>query len=152
MAVFDVSRPLEEDDLALIEELRGRQVLAVINKNDLPAVADTEYIKTVFPSWVEISAVEDRSLEALEKAVSEMAGITGFDTDSPLLANERQRNCAVRAFDALNEAAGALDRGYTLDVCYALLDEALSVLYELSGENASEEVIDAVFRDFCVGK
>ena len=152
LAVFDVSRPLDDDDLALIEELKDRQVLAVINKNDLPAVAETEKIKEAFPSWVEISAVEDGALEKLEKAVSEMAGVSGFDTDSPLLANERQRSCAVRAYDALNEAAGALQKGYTLDVCYALLDEALSVLYELSGENASEEVIDAVFRDFCVGK
>jgi tRNA modification GTPase len=152
LAVFDVSRPLDEDDLALIGELRDRQVLAVINKNDLPAVADTEKIKEAFPSWVEISAVEEGALEKLENAVAEMAGVSGFDTDSPLLANERQRSCAVRAYDALSEAAGALQKGYTLDVCYALLDEALSVLYELSGENASEEVIDAVFRDFCVGK
>ena len=152
LAVFDVSRPLDEDDLALIEELRDRQVLAVINKNDLPAVADTEKLKEAFPSWVEISAVEEGALEKLENAIAEMAGVSGFDTDSPLLANERQRRCAVRAYDALSEAAGALQKGYTLDVCYALLDEALSVLYELSGENASEEVIDAVFRDFCVGK
>ena len=152
LAVFDVSRPLDEDDLALIGELRDRQVLAVINKNDLPAVADTEKLKEAFPSWVEISAVEEGALEKLENAVAEMAGVSGFDTDSPLLANERQRSCAVRAYDALSEAAGALQKGYTLDVCYALLDEALSVLYELSGENASEEVIDAVFRDFCVGK
>jgi len=152
LAVFDVSRPLDEDDLTLIEELRDRQVLAVINKNDLPAVANTEKIKEAFPSWVEISAVEEGALEKLENAVADMAGVSGFDTDSPLLANERQRSCAVRAYDALSEAAGALQKGYTLDVCYALLDEALSVLYELSGENASEEVIDAVFRDFCVGK
>ncbi|MBQ5340969.1 MAG: 50S ribosome-binding GTPase, partial [Oscillospiraceae bacterium] len=152
LAVFDVSRPLDEDDLALIGELRDRQVLAVINKNDLPAVADTEKLKEAFPSWVEISAVEEGALEKLENAIAEMAGVSGFDTDSPLLANERQRSCAVRAYDALSEAAGALQKGYTLDVCYALLDEALSVLYELSGENASEEVIDAVFRDFCVGK
>ena len=152
LAVFDVSRPLDEDDLALIGELRDRQVLAVINKNDLPAVADTEKLKEAFPSWVEISAVEEGALEKLENAIAEMAGVSGFDTDSPLLANERQRRCAVRAYDALSEAAGALQKGYTLDVCYALLDEALSVLYELSGENASEEVIDAVFRDFCVGK
>lgn len=152
LAVFDVSRSLHDDDLALMEELRGRPVLAVLNKNDLPSVADTERIKESFPDWVEISAVEEGALERLEKAVSEMAGVSGFDSDSPLLANERQRNCAVRAHEALKEAADSLQRGYTLDVCYALLDETLSVLYELSGENASEEVIDAVFSDFCVGK
>ena len=152
LAVFDVSRPLQEDDLALIRELEGKNVLAVINKNDLPAQADTQRIKEAFPSWVEISAVEDGALDSLERAVAEMSGVSGFDTDSPLLANERQRSCAVRAYDALKEAADSLEKGYTLDVCYALLDEALSVLYELSGENASEEVIDAVFRDFCVGK
>jgi len=152
LAVFDASRELEADDLSLIEELRGKPVLAVINKNDLPPVADAGVIKEAFPSWVEISALEAGALEKLETAVAEMAGVADFDSDSPLLANERQRSCAVRACDALTEAASSLERGYTLDVCYALLDEALAVLYELSGENASEEVIDAVFRDFCVGK
>ncbi len=152
LAVFDTSRPLGEDDIALMEELGGRPVLAVLNKNDLPPAADTGRIKETFPDWVELSAVEEGALETLEKAVAEMAGVAGFDADSPLLANERQRNCAVRAYDALNEAADSLEKGYTLDVCYALLDEALSVLYELSGENASEEVIDAVFSSFCVGK
>lgn len=152
LAVFDLSRDLDQDDLDLIEELRGRQVLAVMNKSDLPERADTAKIKEAFPSWVEISAVEPGALERLEKAVSDMAGVTDFDADQPLLANERQRGCAVRTRDALEEAASSLEAGYTLDVCYALLDEALSALYELSGENASEEVIDAVFRDFCVGK
>ena len=66
--------------------------------------------------------------------------------------NERQRGCAVRAADAVGEASASLFAGETLDVCYALLDEALGALYELSGEDASEEVIDAVFREFCVGK
>lgn len=152
LAVFDASRELQADDMSLIEELRGKPVLAVINKNDLPAAADIQRIKDAFPAYVEISALDQGSLEVLEKAVGDMAGVSGFDTDSPLLANERQRNCAVRANDAIREAADSLESGFTLDVCYALLDEALSVLFELSGENASEEVIDAVFRDFCVGK
>ena len=97
LAVFDVSRPLDEDDLALIGELRDRQVLAVINKNDLPAVADTEKLKEAFPSWVEISAVEEGALEKLENAIAEMAGVSGFDTDTFGRSPVRSRNWSAMA-------------------------------------------------------
>ena len=52
----------------------------------------------------------------------------------------------------MKDALEGVEMGLTLDVCYALLDEALGALYDLSGENASEEVINAVFDRFCVGK
>lgn len=152
IAVFDASRELSEDDLSLIGDLKGRPVLAVINKTDLPVCADTAMIKENFASTVELSAKGEDAHRILSDAVADYLGTSGFDADAPLLANERQRSCAAGAADAIRSASDALTKGMTLDVCYALLDEALERLYELSGENASEQVIDAVFRDFCVGK
>jgi tRNA modification GTPase len=84
--------------------------------------------------------------------VTDFLGVNRFDADAPLLANERQRNCAQRSKTAVDDALDSLRNGITLDVCYALLDEALAALYDLSGENASEDVISAVFENFCVGK
>ena len=101
---------------------------------------------------VELTAKDPASLRGLSDAVSDFLGTSGFDADAPLLANERQRGCAQRAKQAVSDAVESIRDGLTLDVCYALLDEALGALYDLSGENASEEVINAVFDRFCVGK
>ncbi len=152
IAVFDSSRELSGDDLSLMDELEGKPVLAVINKTDLEEKADTGLIRRRFPRTVELSAKDGAASSILSDAVGEMLGTSGFDADAPLLANERQRSCASDAEDAVSSALKALEDGMTLDVCYALLDEALDALYRLSGVNASEQVIDAVFRDFCVGK
>ena len=152
LAVFDQGRALSEDDRVLMEELAGRPVLVILNKGDLPEQIEKEEIRSRFPHVVELSAKEDGALEILSDAVSEFLGTAHLDPDAPLLANERQRSCAARAENAVRSASESLEDGMTLDVCYALLDEALTALYDLSGENANEEVINSVFENFCVGK
>ena len=152
LAVFDQGRPLSDDDRALIAELKGRPVLAVLNKGDLEEKIEKEEIYREFSHVTELTATDPESLNTLSRAVSDFLGTSGFDADAPLLANERQRGCAQRARQAVKDALEGVEMGLTLDVCYALLDEALGALYDLSGENASEEVINAVFDRFCVGK
>ena len=132
--------------------MKGRPVLVILNKGDLEEKIEKDEIYRAFPHVVEISAKEEGALQQLSEAVTAFLGVTRFDSDAPLLANERQRQCAVHAKAAVDEALNSLKMQITLDVCYALLDEALACLYELSGENASEEVINAVFENFCVGK
>ena len=152
LAVFDQGRKLSDDDRALIGELRGRPVLVVLNKGDLAEKIEKDEIYAAFPHVIEISAKEEGALSRLSQAVTDFLGVNRFDADAPLLANERQRNCAQRSKTAVDDALDSLRSGITLDVCYALLDEALAALYDLSGENASEDVISAVFENFCVGK
>ena len=152
LAVFDQGRPLSDYDRALIAELKGRPVLAVLNKGDLEEKIEKEEIYREFSHVTELTATDPESLNTLSRAVSDFLGTSGFDADAPLLANERQRGCAQRARQAVKDVLEGVEMGLTLDVCYALLDEALGALYDLSGENASEEVINAVFDRFCVGK
>ena len=74
------------------------------------------------------------------------------DPDAALLANERQRSAAARAEQALTEALDAADAGFALDAVSVCVDDALDALFELSGERASDAVIEEVFSKFCVGK
>ena len=69
-----------------------------------------------------------------------------------MLANERQRLCCEKAFASLKEALDAIDFGLTLDAIGVCIDDAIASLLELTGQKASEAVVDEVFRQFCVGK
>lgn len=151
LAVFDSSRALDKDDEALIARLREKNVVAVINKTDLQMKLDNKAIERAFANIAYISAKDDSSLAALDRAVARAVKTDAFDVNEPLLANERQRDCAVRALAAAQSAAEASESS-TLDVVFALLSETLSDLAELSGENVSEAVLDEVFSRFCVGK
>ena len=152
LAVFDSSRPLNEDDERLIARLDGKRTLCVINKTDLEEKADISALEDRFADIVRISAKDPASVELLEKAVSKIAGIGDLDLTAGFIANERQRICAAEALDHTKKALEALETGVTLDAVGIMCENALDRLYELSGEQVSDTVVDQVFRRFCVGK
>lgn len=152
LAVLDRSEPLSDEDLALLQELRDRPAIAVLNKSDLPQQLDEEKLAGLVQKTVEISARSGEGADALVEAISQMLHLSDIDPTAPLVANERQRVCLQKSAAALQEAADAAAMGVTLDAVTVCLDEAISPLLELTGRKASDAVVDAVFANFCVGK
>ncbi len=152
LAVFDSSQPLAEEDAALIETLEKTRCIAVINKTDLPSSGIQQKIEESFVHTACISASTGQGLSELEKAIGQVLGTADFNPAAGILSTERQRADAARAKAALEEGASALKMGMTLDAVTVCVEEALSALYALTGENAAEEIVDEVFSTFCVGK
>lgn len=152
LAVFDGSAPLSPADLSLAEKCAGRPAVAILNKTDLPQQADEESLRLYFSTVVNISAKDAAFLPAVEQAVTDALHLAEADPDAGLLANERQLAAARTAQAALADALEAVNGGYTLDAAGVCVDDALRALYELTGENAGDDVIDEVFSRFCVGK
>ncbi len=151
-AVFDLSKPLSDEDRELIDECRGKNVIPIINKTDLDPGLDTDYIKNSLGSPLLISAKNGDGYNELCDRVAEMMGTKNFDSSSAMLVNERQRICCQKAVDALNDALEALNIELTPDAIGVCVDDAIAALLELTGQKASEAVVDEVFRQFCVGK
>ena len=76
----------------------------------------------------------------------------GLSSNSVLLSSERQRDCAQRALNAVEEALNTYSDGMTVDAVGVCVDEALNALMELTGERVTVEVTNEVFKKFCVGK
>lgn len=150
LAVFDGSQPLQEEDIALLEELSARPAIALINKSDLPCRIDVAAIAARVPQTLQISAFLGDSTALLEGAVTKVLHLTGEQTAAGILVNERQRHCVRRALRAVQEGLAAIDVSF--DAVTVCVDEALSALWELTGERVSDAVIDEVFSRFCVGK
>ncbi len=151
-AVFDLSRPLTDEDFELINLSKDRTVIPIINKTDLDRRADISVIENTLGKCVAISAKDGDGYAELCDTVATLVGTKDFDTSSAMLANERQRLCCETAAQSLNEALGAIDFGLTLDAVGVCIDGAISALLELTGQKASEAVVDEVFKQFCVGK
>ena len=152
LAVFDSSDILNGRDIRLIDEIADRPCVAVINKADLPRQIDIDYIKSKINNVVEISANDADSIRPLSEAIKQAVKISNIDASAPIIANERQRSCAAAAAAALNDAVEALSNSATLDAVNVCIDYALDYLFSLTGQKASEAVIDEVFSRFCVGK
>ena len=152
LAVFDNSRELDEDDYALIEAAKSVPSIAVINKTDLDNKLDIEYISRNMKYIVYISAISGDGRNDLTKAVEKIAGTQNFNPSEGVLSNERQRIAVKNALDSVVEAKDALEFGMTFDAVTVSIEDAISQLLELTGERTSDEVVDRVFHNFCVGK
>lgn len=152
LAVFDAGSPITDEDRELAEKCRGRNAIAVLNKSDLEQRFEFSEISDCFKDNVTVSAEKGEGLESLTDAVEKLYGISGFSPDIGILANERQRSCAERAKQCFKEALNALRSGATFDAVTILIDDGENSLLELTGEKASEAVVDEVFSRFCVGK
>lgn len=152
LAVFDSSQALDQQDEKILEYCRGKNCIAVINKSDLEEKLDEEKINAAIETSVKISAESGSGYDELQAAVERILGTDKVDTSSAMLTTERQRRSAVKAEECLSEAISALQLGMTLDAVNVSADCAVQALLELTGERASEAVVDEVFRNFCVGK
>ena len=91
-------------------------------------------------------------MEDLTDAVRELTGVAGLDESQPILTTERQRDAMCRCLICLDEALTAVDSGLTPDAVSVSVDGAIEALLELTGQRATEMVVDEVFARFCVGK
>lgn len=152
IAVFDGSCPLCEDDFKILEKLENKRCIAVINKSDRGIVSDEQIINKYIQNTVLISAKNNDGIEKLQSAVENIFEASEINFDNGTVSNERQKKCVDTALLQINESISALESGVMLDAITVLIDEALQSLLELTGEKASETVVNEVFSRFCVGK
>ena len=142
LVLLDSSEALTEEDKTLLEGADERYIVC-LNKSDLER-------KCEWPGAMEICAATgegvDELVREMEKRVSVSSGM------EERMTQERHLNLAKRALVALRHAVESIDAGFELDLTEIDLKEALEALSEITGEDASEEVIDRVFKNFCVGK
>lgn len=151
IAVFDGSCPCTEDDLKLINKIKNKKSVAVINKSDTEQLFDTEKIKSDNIQIVYISAKEN-NIEELNSAIQNLFKINSDIFSSVPAANERQKRCIEKALECTDNAVNMLRNGEFLDAVTVVIDEAEQYLLELTGEKVTDAVVDEVFSRFCVGK
>ncbi len=152
LAVFDYSRELTKDDLDLLEASVNVPSIAVINKKELNCKLDINKISSKINNIIYISAITGDGREELINKIEELAGTQNLNPSDGILANERQRSNVYNALNSVIEAKDALITGLTYDAVTVSLEDAISELLEMTGEKTSDEVIDRVFHNFCVGK
>ena len=152
LAVFDSSQSLTKEDRELMDTLQGVPSIAIVNKTDLPTEIDVEEIRSHFEKTVFLSAASGEGLPELERALSDILDTKEFHPEEGVLFTQRQRADAQRALESLQEGETALLSGVTGDAVTVCVEDALNALAALTGEHVSEEIVDQVFEEFCVGK
>ena len=149
IALFDGSRPLDDEDariISMIEDAKDKHVIVAINKSDLPAVLDRNQLTAFNPIEVSAKMGFARLTEALEKLLDSIG-----EGEELMLISARQIEAVEAAKRAIIEARIPLENG-ELEFFSYHLQEAVKALSSISKPYDSEEILDKMFGEFCLGK
>ncbi len=152
LAVFDNSVEISDEDREIARLCEGKNAIAIVNKTDLEAKIDTDFIEKSFERVVYVSSFVFADLQKIAESINSLFKTNSINYDAGILCNERQRNCVFEAKNALDEAILSVSYGHSLDATGILLDDCVNNLLTLTGEKATEAVVDEIFSKFCVGK
>ena len=152
-AVFDGSRPLTDDDKRIIELVKDKTAVAVINKTDLAQNIDREYILSKFIHLVDISAAQNSGIEKLSDIVQKLFETDKISSESGMLiTNARHFERVVKAHEKTESAIAAIQSGFTPDLASIDITDAASEIGQITGAAVADKIIDDIFSKFCVGK
>ena len=152
--VGDAAAGVTAEDRQLAQDLAGRSVILAVNKTDLrPAGREFRELAASLPGcrMMEVSALTGAGLPELEQAMVDTV-LGNSRGETPLVAAARHGLALERARDALREVLDRAGAGWPLDILASDLRQAWEALGEITGSAAGSEVIDRIFRDFCLGK
>ncbi len=156
IAVFDSSLPLEPEDRRVIELCRGRAGVALLNKSDLPAAIDATYLRVqglAMPA-LQVSALRGDGFDALrQELLAALEALAGdHQGDTVAISRERHRDALARALAAMEAARSSTLRAMPPEIVAVDIGMAADAMASISGQVTSEDVLDAIFREFCIGK
>jgi tRNA modification GTPase len=147
LVVLDRSRPLSGDDRALLDDTAAQPRVIVVNKCDLPASWDVQS-----DAFVEISVMTGAGLDDLIAAIAHALSAEETQRDRPAITNLRHTMLLQRARAALVQAADALEGSISEEFPLLDLQEASHALQEITGRRTTDDLLQHIFKNFCIGK
>ncbi len=152
--VVDATSELDEDDMKILELVKDKRYLVVINKIDARDYIDRERIKKILKTdshVLTVSALKKEGIEEIERQIVNSVHDVFSSTDG-YVTTQRQYEHLLECRRNLLKAAKGLENSWQLDMVAEDLRRALQQLDMLTGENYSDELLDKIFKNFCVGK
>lgn len=155
LLVINGNEPLHEDELKLIEQVKERQSIVIVNKSDLPRQVDMDAIYAAFPQErVVLAAVrEQEGMRDLEQAISSLFFSGKLESnDLTYVSNVRHIHLLRAAYTSLKDAYEAAEMRVPIDMIQIDLRSAWESLGEVIGDAVGDSLIDQIFSQFCLGK
>jgi tRNA modification GTPase len=154
LLVFDRSQPFSNEDVFLLDKIKGKNVIAVLNKADLSAKLHIDDLKKYVNSSliVSVSAKERTGLDRLEDAVYNMFFSGSMSVENILLSNSRHLDSVRKALAFLQSAIAGIDEKRPSELVLIDIKDAADTLGSITGELFTEDMLDMIFSRFCVGK
>lgn len=155
LVVLDSSRELEEDDLEILDAINPKKTLVLINKIDLESRLDMDKVKEYIAeeNIIHISAMENKGLESIHDKIETMVyeGRVSNKGDV-MITNTRHKDAIYKAMNSINDAIKGLEDHMSYDFIGVDLKDAWDSLGFINGDTVTEDLLDTIFKNFCIGK
>lgn len=151
--VIDSSKELGEEDYRIHDNIKASNVIGILNKIDMERKVNLSKLEKI-TNWIEVSAKDNIGIEAMEEKLYSYI-VKGDIEDSSqklVITNIRHKSALEKTKDAIENIFETINIGLPMDLIAVDLKEALDALSEITGEISSEDLLDHIFKNFCVGK
>ena len=144
--LIDSSRAYSKEDEEILNALSGKNYIVVKTKSDLE-----EKLTKTFENEIEISTLTGDGMEKLKSKILELTNLSNIPADSIIITNERHKDALTRANKSINRVIKNINAD-TLDLVSIDIKQAYIEVGEITGNTTSEDIIDQIFKKFCLGK
>ena len=155
IALFDSSKELEEEDYKILELIKNKKSIALLNKSDLSDlnIKTINYISNTNKKVIKASMKTKNGIAELYKTISELFNNNELNSDNGIvITNIRHKNLIHNAINNLDEAENSIKNDMPIDVVAICIKEVLESIGSITGDNVSEDIINKIFSKFCLGK
>ena len=156
--VIDSSTPLDENDYKILEIVRKKKTIILLNKSDLDMMITRKDVEDILPEKdmipvIEISAKNQKGIDELEEALKEMFYKGSISLNSEIyITNVRQKTALQDAYESLRKVKESIELGMPEDFYSIDLMDAYESLGNITGETIGEDLVNEIFSKFCMGK
>lgn len=154
IAIFDISRDFDQDDKEILKLIENKKHIIILNKDDLEQKISNDDIEKYFKDdYLRLSVMENESVMKVEKLIIDLFfdGELQISSDT-VLSNLRHINALREAKKELLEVNESLNKRVFLDLIEVDLENVIAHISEITGTITTEDILDRVFSDFCIGK
>ena len=153
--VLDASRKLSEEDMEILESLKNKKTIVLLNKMDLESQIELEKIEEFVNSEdiIKISALKHQGIEELQDKIEAMVYHGSVKNSSNLMiTNSRHKDALFKAYESINDAISAIEQRMPYDFIEVDLKNIWDYLGYINGDTVREDLLDTIFANFCIGK
>ncbi len=154
IAIFDISQGLKDEDYKIIELIKDKNAIIVLNKIDLSVNKTTEEkIYSLNKDIVRISALERKGINEIYDKIVKLYDLNRINVEGEnIVTNSRHQNLINQSLISLEKAINTINNGMPLDIIAIDVKDILENLGKITGKNVSEDIINEIFSKFCLGK
>ncbi len=154
IAIFDISRPINDEDKKILDVLKNKEAIIVLNKIDLTTECkDRKVFQKTNKTIVELSTKTNEGLDNLLSIMIQKVSNAEIQQDGELLAiNMRHKSLILKAEEALKKAIETIKDGMPVDIIAIYIKDILEELGKITGETVTDDIIKEIFSRFCLGK